>query len=213
MEEKRLALTFDDGPDSVITPQILDLLEKHHAAASFFLLGKQITPETEPIIRRALSLGCEICHHSFSHADLSKLGSAELRHEIGDTTARIRAVTGEAPRFFRPPYIAVSERMFDEIPMPFVSGYGVNDFDPEVTAAERVAGVLRKAKPDGIILLHDQKGNVQTVEALREILPELKRRGFRFVTMTQLFSETGITPRRHVLYSYAAQTALYAEDI
>lgn len=211
--EKRIALTFDDGPDPEITPQVLDILAEFGVTATFFLIGENITAETAPIVRRTFDMGCELCNHSLTHTDLSGKSPAEITHELAETTRRIEALTGTQPHFFRPPYIAVSDTLFDAVELPFVAGYGVNDFDAAVSVAERVTGVLQKAKPDGIILMHDQEENVQTVAALREIIPGLLRAGYRFVTMSQLFAETGITPLPRVLYSYAQQTTMYAEDI
>lgn len=205
----RIALTFDDGPAFGVTDRILDLLEAQNAAASFFLIGENITAQTAPLVRRAFDMGCEICHHSFSHGDMSRMTSEQIAFEMQETTRRITQITGEPPRFFRPPYIAVGETMFQEISLPFVAGYGVNDFDDAVTTDMRVEGVLKKAKPNAVILLHDKANNTQTVDAVARLLPALREAGYDFVTMSQLFAETGISPLPHVLYSFAEQTALY----
>ncbi len=208
-ESRRIALTFDDGPTPGITGQILDLLEQHGAAASFFLVGENITPQTAPIVRRTYEMGCEICHHSFSHKDMSRMTRAQIAFEMQETTHRITEITGMPPKFFRPPYIAVGETMFQEIKLPFVAGYGVDDFDEAVTTQMRVDGVLRQAKPNAVILLHDQENNTKTVEAVAQLLPALREAGYEFVTMSKLFAETGITPLPRVLYSYAEQTEMY----
>lgn len=207
---KRIALTFDDGPDAVITQQILDLLEKHRAAASFFVLGDCITPQTAPLLRRMVSLGCEICLHGQTHKDMSRMTAAEIAAEYTVTTARIRKAAGAAPKFFRPPYIAVSDTLFDTIPLPFVEGYGVRDFDDAVSAQARIDGVLQKAEDARIILLHDMADNQMTVEAAAVLIPTLKARGFTLVTMSQLFKETNTVPQRRILWSHIGQTAMYA---
>jgi len=93
-ESRRIALTFDDGPTPGITGQILDLLEQHGAAASFFLVGENITPQTAPIVRRTYEMGCEICHHSFSHKDMSRMTRAQIAFEMQETTHRITEITG-----------------------------------------------------------------------------------------------------------------------
>ena len=128
---------------------------------------------------------------------------------------RIEAAAGVLPRFFRPPYIAVNDAMFRLIPLPFIAGYGVRDYDDAVSAEARIRGVLQKAADGRIILLHDLAGNTQTVAALREILPTLQKKGYAFVTVSQLFSEKRIVPQPHqkILYSYAEQTAMYADDL
>ncbi len=181
------------------------------AKASFFLVGKHITEETAPIVRRAVSLGCEICCHSFAHDDMSRMTPAEIHADFDETARRIQAITDTAPRFFRPPYIAVSEVMFSEIPLPFIAGYGVTDYEDTVTADMRFQGVMSQAKHNAIILLHDQAGNIQTVEALKQIIPALRAEGYEFVTVSQLFAEAGITPQKRILYSFSEQTTMYAE--
>lgn len=208
MSRKILALTFDDGPAPDITLPILGLLRKYNAAASFFLVGENITAETAPVLRSAAAQGCELCAHSFSHRDMTQLSTDEIRAEMLETERRIVSVVQKPPAFFRPPYIAVSGAMFDLIPLPFIEGYGVRDYDAAVTAEARIRGVLQKARDGGIILLHDSAGNVKTVQALEQILPALRREGFGFVTVSQLFAEKNVTPLPHtgILYSYAEQT-------
>lgn len=214
MSRKLLALTFDDGPHPDTTCPILELLCEFHAAASFFVLGEHITAKTVPILQRADAQGCEICSHSFSHPDMTQLSADEIRYEITETAKRITDAIGKPPRFFRPPYIAVRDEMFDLIPLPFIAGYGVRDYDAAVSAEERIRGVLQKAGNGRIILLHDSAGNTQTVEALRTLLPELHDQGYDFVTVSQLFTEYDIIPKPHnrILYSFAEQTEMYAPE-
>lgn len=214
MSRRILALTFDDGPYADTTLPILDLLAQYHVKASFFAVGENITPETAPILRRAAEMGCEIASHSFSHRDMTQLTAAQIETEMQAAAARITAVTGTPPRFFRPPYLAVSDAMFAQIPLPFIGGYGVRDFEESVTAEMRAEGVLRQAKDGGIILLHDAENNFRTVAALRQIIPALLDAGFTLVTVSELFAEKGVTPAHtdRRLYSYAEQTAMYAED-
>ena len=212
MRRRILALTFDDGPNTETTAEVLGLLEEYGAAASFFLVGKQITAETVPVLWQMLRQGCEICSHSFSHPALTQLSEAEILSECSRTARRIQEAAGVLPRFFRPPYLAVSDAVFDAVPLPMIGGYGVRDYDAAVSAEKRAARVLQLAADGRIILLHDAAGNTQTVEALRKILPVLRDEGYAFVTVSQLFAEKGTAPQPHerILYSYAGQTALYA---
>ena len=160
-----IALTFDDGPDPEITPQLLDVLEKYHVPASFFLIGERITAETVPILQRAVMLGCELDHHSYSHPYMTVLSPRQIEHEIFSATQRIILSTGQTPLFFRPPYFAVTEALFSQVNMPFIGGYGVRDYDANVSEAERYQGVMRLARDGRIILLHDFEGNAPTVAA------------------------------------------------
>ena len=202
-----IALTFDDGPNTVITPLVLDLLEEHGIVGTFFLIAQNITPESAEVVRRAVSLGCEIENHSLTHNFMDKMTAEEIRGEVQACTDRIVEITGREPRFFRPPFIAVSQTMYDSIPLTFICGAGCEDWVPTVSAQERADRVLAGAEDGQIVLLHDMQWNINTVEALKTIIPELKKRGFRFVTCTQLFEEKGITPVHGRLYSNALQTA------
>ncbi len=202
----RIALTFDDGPNTTITPQVLDLLEEHGIVASFFLIAQNITPESALQARRAYDMGCSIENHSVTHREMNVLSPEEIREEIRVCTEKIVEITGEEPRFFRPPFISLSQTLFDTVDLFFISGSGCEDWVPSVSAEERASRVLASARDGEIILLHDMKGNVNTVEALKTIIPELKSRGFTFCTVPQLFDECGITPVRDRIYSNVYQT-------
>ena len=201
-----IALTFDDGPNTVITPQVLDLLEEHGILASFFLIAQNITPESAEVVRRAKAMGCDIENHTLTHPFMDKLSLEEIRKEVDPCTEKIIEITGEAPKFFRPPFIAVSKEMYDNIDMTFICGAGCEDWVPTVTAEQRAERVLANAEDGQIVLLHDMQWNQFTVDALKTIIPELKKRGYEFVTVTQLFERKNVTPQRGWLYSNALQT-------
>ena len=201
-----IALTFDDGPNTVITPQVLDLLEEHGILASFFLIAQNITPESAEVVRRAKAMGCDIENHTVTHPFMDKLSVEEIRKEVDECTEKIVAITGEEPKFFRPPFIAVSKEMYDNIDMTFICGAGCEDWVPTVTAEQRAERVLANAEDGQIVLLHDMQWNQNTVDALKTIIPELKKRGYEFVTVTQLFERKNVTPQRGWLYSNALQT-------
>lgn len=201
MKEKKLvALTFDDGPTIGITDQVLDVLQENQVAASFFLIGQQITPQTEYLVKRAHDMGCTIENHSKTHQSMPGQSKQEIVDEIRETTERIEKIVGEKPEFFRPPYIDYDQKMYDLIDLTFISGYGCEDWLPEVSAKERVERLLKVARPGFMILLHDMEGNTQTVEAIRMLIPELKKQGYEFVTIRDLFKESGVKPERNVIY-------------
>ncbi len=191
---KIIALTFDDGPNNYTTPQILDLLEEYGGKASFFLIGKNITEETIDVIKREVYLGCDVENHSFTHSYMTKLSKEETVKEIEETDALIKEITGKEPLFFRPPYIDYDESLFESIPKVFISGFGSNDWDENVSIDERVGIVKEQACDGAIILLHDQPDNVRTVEALKYILPDLREEGYEFVTISDLFYKKGKDP-------------------
>ena len=203
----RVALTFDDGPNTVITPQVLDILAEHQIVASFFLIGERIDEQSAQVARRAFDMGCEINNHSVTHSFMSQMSAADIRREIDMCSEQIIRITGQAPLFFRPPYIDVSDTLFDTVDLTFICGVGCEDWVPEVTAQQRIERILSSVRDGDILLLHDMVGNVNTVEAIRTVIPALKERGFRFVTCGQLFQEAGVTPVRGRLYSNVYQTA------
>ncbi len=201
-----IALTFDDGPNNETTPQVLDILEEYGIAASFFLIADNITPETARQVVRAQRMGCDIGNHSRTHGFMDRMTAEQIREEVRYCTDRIVQITGEAPEFFRPPYIAVNRTMYDNIGLTFICGAGCEDWIPTVSAQERARRVLEHAEDGQIVLLHDMLGNSNTVEALKTIIPEMKKRGFEFVALSRLFERAGVTPVQGRLYSNVYQT-------
>ena len=192
----RISLTFDDGPNLDVTSQILDLLELHKIPASFFLIGQNINEKSAESIRREIDDGCSVECHSWSHPAFPKLTPVEMLDEIEKTNAAIEKYSGEKPIFFRPPYIAVNQLMYDTIKMPFIEGCGVDDWNDSVSVETRVEGVIKNAHDGQIILLHDMSGNRKTVEALKKIIPALKDMGAEFYTVRDLFKVCGVNPNQ-----------------
>ncbi len=202
----RIALSFDDGPNTTITPLVLDLLEEHRIRASFFLIADNITPASARVARRAFDMGCDLENHSRTHGFMNQMTAEKIREEVRFCTDRIMEICGEEPAFFRPPYIALSQTLFDSVDLTFIAGAGCEDWEPKVSAEERIRRILDNAEDGQIVLLHDMAGNVNTVEALKTVIPELKSRGFEFVTVPQLFRETGVVPVRNRIYTNVYQT-------
>ena len=199
-DQKLVALTFDDGPTIGITDQVLDVLQQNGVVASFFLIGQQITDETRYLVKRAHDMGCSIENHSKTHQSMPKQSRQEIVEEIQYTSGLIEEITGEKPAFFRPPFIDYDQKMYDLIDLGFICGYGCEDWLPTVTAQERIDRVLHDANPGFIILLHDMTDNTNTVEAIKTIIPELKKQGYEFVTVRDLFQKSSIKPQRNAIY-------------
>ena len=208
-EVKYIALTFDDGPNTTTTNEVLDMLEKHEVIASFFLIGNNINEESASAVKRAYDMGCEINDHSQTHSNMTELTEEQIKSEIQTTEDKIFEITGEHSKFFRPPYISVNDTMFDSIDMPFIAGIGANDWEDRVTAEMRARMILKQAKDGDIILLHDAQGNSKTVEALDTIIPELKKQGYKFVTVSELFKAKGIEPDMTKVYTNVMQKYMY----
>lgn len=203
--EKIIALTFDDGPNTVTTPRVLDIIEKRGVPASFFVCGNNITPESGTVMKRAVMLGCEIHNHSRTHSDMTGMSPEDIRAEIDFTSDKIEETVGIRPRFFRPPYIAVNEKMHESIDLTFICGLGAEDWLEEVSAEDRYNRIISQAADGLVILLHDSvidsRCNDKTVEAVDMIIPELQRQGYKFVTVSELFEIKNVIPKRGEMYT------------
>lgn len=207
--DKVIALTFDDGPNTETTNEVLDVLEKHQVVASFFLIGNNINDESAKSVKRAYDLGCEINNHSKSHGYMNKMTAEEIVEEFNYVDQKVLEITGEHTKFFRPPYIAVGDLMWENIEVPFIAGVGCNDWDDKVDVERRVRVITGNAKDGCIILMHDAQGNHKTVEAIDQIIPALKEQGYKFTTVSGLFEAKGITPASQIIYTNVTQQSMW----
>ena len=206
MENKKLvALTFDDGPNTTTTMQVLDLIEQYGITASFYVVGNNINSETEKSMQRAAKLGCEIENHSRTHSVMTEMTAEEIAAEIKYTSDKIEAAVGRKPKFFRPPYIAFNELMYDTIDLTFICGNGAEDYLDEVTAEMRYERIMKQVCDGMVILLHDAEGNFRTVDAVKMLIPKLLEEGYEFVTTSQLFEKSGVTPAHKTIYTNVHQ--------
>lgn len=203
--KKLVALTFDDGPNLTTTMEILDLIEQYGITASFYVVGNNINSETEKAMQRAVKLGCEIENHSLTHSAMTEFTAEQMLEEIGYTSDKIEAAVGRRPKFFRPPYIAFNQLMYDTIDLTFICGNGAEDYLDEVTAEMRFERIMEQVCDGMVILLHDSEGNFRTVEAVKMLIPKLLEEGYEFVTTTQLFEGKGVTPQKNTIYTNVLQ--------
>ena len=206
MKSKKLvSLTFDDGPNTTTTMQVLDLIEQYGITASFFVIGNNINAESEASMKRAVKLGCEIENHSQTHPAMPEMTAEEIAAEIKFTSDKVEAAVGRKPRFFRPPYIAYNDVMFDTIDLTFICGVGAEDYNDEITPEMRYEKIMGQVSDGTIILLHDSEGNFRTVEALKMIIPKLIDEGYEFVTVSELFERNGVIPVHRTIYTNVHQ--------
>lgn len=199
--QKMVALSFDDGPNTTTTVNMLNMLEKHGVKGSFYVIGQNINDESAAIMKRAYEMGCDIQNHSFTHSDMQKLSAEVVKEEIQKTTDLIVKYIGVEPQFFRPPFISHNQTMHDNIDLTFISGIGIEDWVPAISAEERAKRMLNIAADGVIFLLHDMPGNEATVQALDIVIPQLKEQGYQFVTVPELFKAKNITPVKNKIYS------------
>lgn len=196
-DEKLIALTFDDGPDEDFSPQILDILKKYDAKATFFVVGEKVGWHPE-IVKRAYSEGHEIGNHTFSHINVEKNSEYEVKNEIEKTQRIIKDTIGIEPVLFRPPYRAISKSMLDIIKSNNMKVVLWSDLDARDWSNPGVYNIVKtieeKANSGSIVLLHDynsiRNNKSQTIQALEQIIPEMKKRGYKFVTVSEIISDT-----------------------
>lgn len=193
---RRVALTFDDGPDPRWTNRIADELHAAGVHATFFVIGSQAARYPD-IVRRLARDGNEIGNHTFTHVLLSGVPSWQRRMQLGLTEAAIASITGHYARLVRPPYSATPDAVTprDERDLAQVAGQRyyivLANYDSEDWRRPGVASIIRNASPPGtsggIVMLHDGGGDrSQTVAAVHQLIAALRARGFRFVTVSQL---------------------------
>ena len=199
----RFAITFDDGPNPRATGAILDVLERHGAHATFFMLGGHVRRRPE-LARRVAAAGHEPAVHGDAHWPVPMLLPRAMRAQVRRCTASIEIATDRTPRFYRPPYGFMTPgqaRFMRRLGLEPVLGDVYPD-DPYNPGVDRIASrVLRRLRSGSILILHDGtpvRGGVgdrsQTVSALSLILEEAGRRGLRGVTVGEL---VGTGPVEH----------------
>jgi cellulose synthase/poly-beta-1,6-N-acetylglucosamine synthase-like glycosyltransferase/peptidoglycan/xylan/chitin deacetylase (PgdA/CDA1 family) len=192
-----IALTFDDGPDPRWTPRIAEVLRRHGVSATFFVVGAEVVKHPA-IVRDLAADGHELGVHSFSHAELSALPQWRRTWEYSQTQLAIAGTAGVTTSLMRFPYSsttdAVDNRYWGIFQEAGELGYlnVLTDTDSRDWARPGIDAIVRNATPRGpdgaVVLMHDAGGDrEQTVAALDRYIPEMRRRGFRFVTVTQAF--------------------------
>ncbi len=193
-QEKKIALTFDDGPNPEYTPLLLTKLSEHRVSATFFLIGRNLKRHPE-LGRRIVQDGHEVGNHTYNHRILPFLSKANIRNEVTSTHQLIADLLNVQPVFLRPPNGLFTERALDTVEQlgyrAVVGDVFPIDFarpGPEIITRR----VLRRVQPGSIIILHDgyvgrfDRDKSQTVLALDGLIPRLYEQGYEFVTLSHL---------------------------
>ena len=194
---RTIALTFDDGPDGRWTPRILDVLERYHVPATFFVIGSHAA-DHGGLLRRELGGGSEIGNHTFTHADVTRTPEWRTKLELRLTELSLAAAIGRHSSLWRPPYssspnavdtdqLRTWRKVAGEGYLIVLSTLNTQDWRPQAS----VADIVRRATPSGsrgaIVLMHDGGGDRgNTVAALEQLIPSLQARGYRFVTVGEI---------------------------
>ena len=183
LAEKKVALTFDDGPNAKYTETLLDGLKERGVCATFFLLGKQV--ENSPqIVKRMQEEGHLIGNHSYEHVNLSSLNDEAAVVQVDKTNEAIYKITGEYPEYIRPPFGCWKSNLDYETTMIEVL-WNVDPLDWKTDHADTVVKrVLDEVQEDDIILLHD--ASESSVKAACQIIDTLQKEGYVFVTVDKI---------------------------
>ncbi len=187
-DRRRIALTFDDGPDPQRTPALLDALAELEAPATFFVVGRRVDAQPALAARIARE-GHELGNHTYSHRYLPLTRSRRVAYELAAADDAIETATGIVPAIARPPYGGRSPRnvrVFDRAAKRLVL-WDVNSYDWKGISAEAIAArVLARVRPGSIILLHEARdGGEVTIEAVRLLVPALRARGYELSTVSR----------------------------
>jgi peptidoglycan/xylan/chitin deacetylase (PgdA/CDA1 family) len=191
VSDKVIALTFDDGPHSEVTAQILDILQQYNIRATFFMSGSNVE-QLPDLARRVVTEGHAVGNRGWSRS----LGSGQdikPKREIDETSNLIQATTGVKPEIFRPVKGNLDPELLDYAKQEqyAITLWSVDSQDTMMAAPLVLDNVLRNAQPGRIVLLHDRPGATQysaTVQALPQLITTLRQQGYRFVTVPQLLN-------------------------
>ena len=189
----RIAITFDDGPHPVYTRKILDILEKYHIKATFFIIGENARYYKDTLME-IVEKGHELGNHTFSHAIIKNKNVSDIIAEIEDCRNAIYDICGENTVLFRPPGGIMAEVSSDDgevFENYDVILWSIDTMDWAHHEPEKIAEyVINNTKSGDIILMHDYIGkDSPTPEALEIIIPALIKKGYEFVTVGELISD------------------------
>ncbi|MGC2814927.1 MAG: glycosyltransferase [Candidatus Acidiferrum sp.] len=204
--EKKLVISFDDGPDPRWTPKILDVLKEKRAPAVFFVVGEEANQYPD-ILKREYAEGNEIGNHTFTHPQFDQISKTELKWQLNLTQRLIESTVGVKSILFRPPYGIDHQPEYAEevsqLPIAQDMGYlivgqrvdpddwSTSDGKNQIPTEEIVQNVLNQVTKGNIILFHDGGGErAHTVEALPIVIDDLRQRGYRFVSVADLIGKT-----------------------
>jgi peptidoglycan-N-acetylglucosamine deacetylase len=188
--QRVVAITFDDGPNPVYTPQVLEIFSEAKGKATFFMIGEQMKSHPE-VVKQVRDQGHEIGNHTFTHPKLSQLSIEDCLKEVEDTEILIEKMAGRKPVVFRPPYLDYNQdtvSLLQKKKYPMIGALNLEAQDWEQPGVEHILEKSREAVKNGSILIfHDGYGDrSQTIEAVRMLVSELTSQGYQLVTVSEL---------------------------
>jgi peptidoglycan-N-acetylglucosamine deacetylase len=203
--KKKIAITFDDGPDPRWTPKILDILKEKNVPATFFVIGVDAS-ESPDLLKREYAEGHDIGNHTYTHPNFDEISKTQIRWELNLTQRLIESTIGVKSILFRPPFGIDHQPEYSEevaqLPVAQDMGYLIigQKIDPhdwqlhdgrQMAAKDLVEAVMRQAEDGNIILFHDGGGDrTQTVAAVPQVIDALRAQGYQFVAVSDLIGKT-----------------------
>ena len=192
-----VAVTYDDGPYRPRTNQILDVLQKYNARATFFVVGNRLTTYSDCLQREA-ALGCEIGCHTYNHTTLSSASNETIQSEISRTNALVKQYSGQTVRLVRAPGGAINSRVQSVVGYPLIQ-WSVDTRDWENRSVSKTTANVKSHVRDGsIILMHDI--HASTASAAEGIVSWLTAQGYQLVTVSEMMDAKGITMQNGGIY-------------
>ena len=190
IKTKKIAITFDDGPNSNFTLEILKILKHYDAKATFFCIGQNIEKHPE-ILKAIAENGHDIGNHSFSHNVMIDFNSTEnWLGEIKQTDTVIHKVLGKKTSLFRPPFGVTTPKLAKALKVTEhdVIGWNIRSYDTMIKNPKRIVKrITKQLQPGAIILLHDKQSNV--LHVLEHLLQFLQKQNYQSVTINELLNE------------------------
>lgn len=188
--KKMVALTFDDGPKASITGRICKVLKESEGVATFFVVGEALTNKVNKnVMKQAFRQGNEIASHTLNHKQLTKLSAIEIQRQIQKNDVLIQKITGTQVQLLRPPYGSISPFVAKQVEKPMIL-WSIDTRDwSHLNASKTYTEVMSKVHDGSIILMHDYY--TQTADAVEKIVPVLKKNGYQFVTVSELYHYKG----------------------
>lgn len=195
-DQPMIALTFDDGPGER-THELLDVLEKYHAHATFFMQGKNVQKYSDQI-QRMKDLGCEIGNHSYNHPQLTK-ESDFGKSQVSQTNQLLQQACGQSATVLRPPYGAVNASVKAAVGMPLIL-WNIDTLDWKTRNTQStIDSVLNTLQDGNIVLMHDIHS--PTVDAAIQLIPKLTEMGYQLVTVSEMAEAKGSPLQNGVVYT------------
>lgn len=185
-EKKRIALTFDDGPHLIYTPQMLELLKEEQVPATFFLLGENVELYGD-VVKEIAKEGHLIGNHTYHHVQITSLSLEEACKEIQETSDLIEELTGTGTEYVRPPFGTWNEELEERLNLiPVMWSIDTKDWTTQ-NVDWIVRETVKHAEDHDIILMHDSYQS--TVDAVKRVIEQLEAEGFEFVTVDEIIMD------------------------